>query len=207
MITSHRPFPVAVPKILLLLGIILGATMVVGLMAAHKPVLATAAVIMLPMTLAIMARIDVATLLVIFILYSNAAVVAVKFHGVPFFIGAAYIFLLIIPIAYYVVFQRQKLIATPLTPFIIALLLIQLIGTLFSNDIETAFSNFMTFFVEGVLIYFLVTNAVRTFQTLRLSVWALLLTSVLLGGIPLYQQMTGTFKNNYGGFGQSSELP
>ena len=207
MTTSQGKNATFIPENVLLSGIVLSVTTVIGLIAIHQPLLAIAAVLTVPITLAILARPDVATVFAIFILYSNAAVVAVKFHGVPFVVGAAYIFLLVIPIAHYVVFQRQKLISTPLTPLIIALLIIQLLGTLFSDNIETAFSNFMTFFLEGVLIYFLVTNAVRSIQALRLCVWALLLAGILLGGIPLFQQVTGTFHNNYGGFGQISELP
>ncbi|MEW6404340.1 MAG: O-antigen ligase family protein, partial [Chloroflexota bacterium] len=36
----------------------------------------------------------------------------------------------------------------------------------------------------------------------RRAIWALLIAGAIVGAVPLYQQMTGTFDNNYGGFGQ-----
>ena len=43
------------------------------------------------------------------------------------------------------------------------------------------------FFVEGLLLYFLLTNVIRTPLMLKRVVWVLLISGALIGGLSLYQ--------------------
>ncbi|MCI0395965.1 MAG: O-antigen ligase family protein [Chloroflexi bacterium] len=177
-----------------------------GLLASEQPLLAVVAILALPLTVAILTWPDVATLATIFILYSNIAAVAVRFHDVPYLVGAAFPLLLVIPLTAHLVLRRQKLVFTPALPFILLFLFIQFLGTLFARDINGAFAELTVFIIEGLGIYFLITNVVRTPEMLRRVVWVLLLAGVALAVVPIYQQLTGDFDNIYGGFGQISEV-
>lgn len=185
---------------------VLSTAVAAGLLVLQAPWLAFAVLLAAAVVLAIAFTArdasDLATLTVIFILYSNLAVVAVRFHGLPYIVGAAFPALLLIPLGRYLLLQRQKLIITPVLPLLALFLVVQLLGAIFAREVTEATANVVTFVLEGVLIYFLITNVVRTPQTLRRAVWVLLVAGLLLGGVPLYQQITNTFDNEYGGFGQ-----
>jgi O-antigen ligase len=56
--------------------------------------------------------------------------------------------------------------------------------------------------LEGLILYFLMINVVRTLSTLKRVMWTLLLACSLLGGLSVYQEMTRTYENNYGGLAQ-----
>jgi putative inorganic carbon (hco3(-)) transporter len=146
-----------------------------------------------------------ATLIVVFVLYTNLAAVGMKFYSVPVVIGTAFPLLLLVPLVQYLIFNRQKPIFNRVFMLMIVFLAIQLLGTFFAKDTSTALSNLITYGSEGLLLYFLFINAVRTPEMLRRVIWVLLLAGILMGGVPLYQQVTGTFDNNYGGLAQLSE--
>src|SRR5687767_15943212 len=61
---------------------------------------------------------DLATQIVAFVIYTNAAVIAVRFHGVPHAAGAATILLLAVPLYYHLVMQRRGILILPAVPWI-----------------------------------------------------------------------------------------
>jgi O-antigen ligase len=144
---------------------------------------------------------ELATLAVVFLLYSNAPAVAVKFHGVPFIVGAMVVLPLFIPLTYYLILRREPLIVSPALPFILLFLLVGAVSAIFSRDPEVSQSTLIEE-CQGVALFLLISNVVRTAATLRRVIWALLLVGGLLGSISLHQQMTKSFSNDYGGFGQ-----
>ncbi len=182
------------------LGIALG----LGLLAGNRPLLAVMVGVAALLALAILSLPDVATLVVLFILYTNAAVVAVRFHGVPTLVSAALPALLIIPLAYYIVVRRQKLIITPALPWLLVFLFVQMIGALFSKNPVVSLASLTSFLIEGLGLYFLLINVIRTSEMLRRVIWVLLIAGALLGSLSIYQEVTHTYNNNYGGFAQMS---
>ncbi|MCI0395011.1 MAG: O-antigen ligase family protein [Chloroflexi bacterium] len=182
-------------------------TLAAALLAAQEPLLAVAMVVLLPLGLALFILPELATLTVLFLLYSNALIVSVKFHDVPKTVGGALpLALLGIPLITYLVFRRQKLIYHAQLVVLIAFyLLAQILGALFTDYNAEAFQSVIEIILEGIILYFLVINAIRTPATLRRAIWALLLAGLILGGVPIFQQITGTFDNNYAGFGQLSD--
>jgi putative inorganic carbon (HCO3(-)) transporter len=170
--------------------------------AAEQPILAVIGIAALAVSIASLRWPDVTTLTFYVILLTNTATIAVKFHSVPFVIGAAFPLLLVVPVINYVVIRRQKLILTPYLVLLVCLLLVQLIGTLFARNLNDALDRLTVFAVEGVMIYFLGINAIRTPQTLRRVVNVFLLSAVVLGAVPIYQQITGTHDHDYWGYGQ-----
>ena len=61
---------------------------------------------------------DFAVLAFFFILWTNLAVVATRFHGVPQIVGSAVILLLAVPLARYLLVERQPLAVTPVLPLV-----------------------------------------------------------------------------------------
>lgn len=190
-------------RTLILLILALGTTLLAGVLAANHTLLVLGVILLVLAGLVFFAQPDLITLAVLFIIYTNAAVIAVKFHGVPFIIGASIPMMLIIPFVYKLVFQHQKPIFSLNMMLLLGLLLVQLIGTLFSRNVSLATENVVTFIGEGIIMYFLIVNTVRTTETLRRAIWALLIAGAFLGGLSIYQQFTGTFGNNYWGFAQA----
>jgi putative inorganic carbon (HCO3(-)) transporter len=191
-------------KLVLLLIIVLSTSGAMGAIAAQEPMLMIGLVLAVLLIVTTTVWPDVPTLAVIFILYTNAAVVAVQFHGVPFIIGASVPLLLIIPLANYAIFHRQKLIFHPLLLLLVLFLVVQMLGALLAVKLDAAISQLITYLTEGLGLYFLITNVVRTSEMLRRAIWILLLAGALLGGLSFYQQVTQTFDNDYGGFAQVS---
>jgi putative inorganic carbon (HCO3(-)) transporter len=144
---------------------------------------------------------EVATLAVVFLLYSNAPAVAVKFHGVPFIVGAMVVLPLVIPFIYYVVLRRQPLIVAPALPFILLFLMVATASSMLSRDPGVSQSTVVEE-CQGVALCLLISNVVRSAATLRRVIWMLLLAGSLLGSISLHQQLTKSYTKNYGGFGQ-----
>src|SRR5205809_5717564 len=75
---------------------------------------------------------DFVTMLVLFVIYTNAAVIGYKYHGVPFIAAASITLLLMLPLAYYVVIQRQPLRWNPVLIPMYLLLCAQMISALFA---------------------------------------------------------------------------
>jgi putative inorganic carbon (HCO3(-)) transporter len=189
---------------LLLFCLTLGVSAAIGAIAAQGPLLALAVVVLVLLAAAAIAWPDAPTLVVCFILYSNAAVVAIQFHGVPFIVGAAVPLLLIVPLINYLIIRRQKIIFHPVLWLMIVLLVIQMAGVIVSVKPDIALENLITYLTEGLILYFLITNVVRTPELLRRVIWALLLAGAFLGALSFHQQITKNFGKNYWGFAQVS---
>ncbi len=176
---------------------------VLGGTAAENPLLALALVVAVPAAIVVAFRPEFATVIVTFLIYTNAVVVAVTFHGVPAFTAIALPGLLVIPLAYAVLVRREPIVVTRALPWIVALLIVQIMGVLFARDTNDALAELSSFAVEGIGIYVLLTNVIRTPDALRRVIWSLLVAGILLGGLSTYQELTKTYRNDYGGFART----
>lgn len=182
--------------------IIMGA-LAAGILAADAPLLAVAGASALFLGIAIVLRPDVATLTTIAILYTNAAVVAVRFHGVPLFVGAFVPLLLVVPLARDLVVRRLPVVAPPALGWMVVLLLIHLVSALFSSDAARSWDAVVVFLVEGIGLYFLLINVVRTPEMLRQATWVLIASGALVSAASVHQVITGNYDSNYLGFAQA----
>lgn len=203
---AARPAPVAPrfrwpPVILAVLAI--AACIAIGATTADQPLAAVAGLVGLLLALAAMIRPEVATLVVVFLLYSNAAVVVVTRFGMPLFLGAIVPMILVVPLAFELLIKRQKVVITPAFPWIVAYFLVQILGSLFARDVPGAFGELMNFVLEGLGLYLLVINVVRTPSAMRHAIWTLLAVGAFLGGLSVFQAATGTYSSDYFGFAQS----
>lgn len=189
-------------KLFLMLLIALPGAAAFGLAMANEPLLATGVLLSIPLLLALIKWPDAATLLVVFYIYTNAGPVLMNFYGVPSYISQGFPVILTIPLIWYLLLRRESLIITPVFYVLLMLLVVYLLGAAFSSDISLTTRKLIDYLFEGVLLYLFLTNVIRTPLMLKRVVWALLISGALIGGLSLYQQVTGTFDNNYGGFAQ-----
>lgn len=164
-----------------------------------------AGIFLLPVGILMLRKPEWATPAFIFALYTNAAVVAVKFHHVPRIAGAALPLILLIPFAYYLFWRRQQIVID--TPFLllIGFLATQLLSAFFAKDTALSLENVAELVAEGVLLYFLILNTVRSFDNLRKAIWAVLLAGLFMGGITTLQEVTKSYDSDFGGFAQRKE--
>jgi O-antigen ligase len=182
-----------------------GLAAALAAVAVNSPLVAVGAVGAALLAMTVLVRPGIATLVVVAILYSNAGVIAVHFHDVPSFVAAAVPMLLIPPLAAFIVLERKEIVVTSAFPWILVFLLVHLVSGIASNDAGTAFDTIVTFVLEGIGLYFLITNVVRTRDVLIAIVWILVAIGAFLGALSFYQDATGTYDNNYLGFAQPSE--
>ncbi len=183
---------------------ILGA-IAAGILAADVGILAVAAAGSLALGVAIILRPDVATLTTIFILYSNTAVVAVKFHGVPLFVGAAVPLLLVVPLARDLVVRRLPVVAPPMLGWMLVLLIIHLVSALGSANLTRSWDAVVVFAIEGFGLYFLLINVVRTPEMLRQVTWVLLSAGAFISIFSIHQDLTNNYDSNYWGLAQPAD--
>jgi O-antigen ligase len=189
------------PLVAIVLTIAIG--LAVGAAAAHEPILAIAGVLALLAAVVVAIRPEAAVLIVVGLIYSNAPVVLVQYHSVPLVIGAAVPLILAAPLAYDILVRRQKIVVTPALPWIAGLLVVEILSTLTARDMNDAVSSLNVFLVEGIGLYLLVTNTVRSTELLRAIIWVLLLVGAALGALSFFQQITETYGNSYLGFAQT----
>jgi O-antigen ligase len=189
-------------KLFVVMLLVLLGAIAIGVAVTKEPLFAVGGLLGVLFLLALLKWPDLATLLVVFYIYANVGPVATDFHGVPPYIAQGFPVLLTIPLIWYLLVRREKLVITPVLQLLLILAVIYTLGAVFSSDITLSSRKLIDFFLEGLLLYFFLTNVIRTPLMLKRVVWVLLIAGALIGALSLYQQMTQTFDNNYGGFAQ-----
>lgn len=189
-------------KLFLVVLISLIGAVTVGVVATEDPLLAIAVPFGVLFLLALLKWPDAATLLVIFYIYTNVGPVVMEFQGVPSYIAMGFPMVLAIPLVWYLLLRREKIIITPVFLLLLMLSVVYIMGAVFSVDFTLSSRKLIDYFAEGLLLYFLLINVIRSPLMLKRVVWVLLISGALIGGLSLYQQVTQTFDNNYGGFAQ-----
>ena len=182
--------------------IILGA-LAAGILSADAPLLVVAGASSLFLAIAMVLRPDVATLTSIAVIYSNAAVVLVRFHGLPPFAAAFVPLLLLVPLARDLVVRRLPVVAPPAMGWMVVLLGIYLISALFSDDTKRSWDAVTVFLTEGFVLYFLVINVIRSPEMVRGVTWALVSAGAFVSVFAVHQTITGNYDTNYFGFAQA----
>lgn len=207
MNATDQPSDPATGRTLLLCGLAGVAAFGTALAAVASPIVPIAVCGTAAVSYLIWRAVDWATYAAMFCLYTNIAVIAVKFHGAPAFVAGGALGLLIVPLVYFLVVRRMPLVVGPSFPWLIGMAAVQTLGVALADRPTQAWSELMTFLTEAVTLYVLVINAVRTTEILRGATWALCLSAVLMGGVPLIQQVTGDFDNQFGGLAQTPDEP
>ena len=187
-------------------AIIFGGALAAGILAADAPLLVVVGASVLFLGIAMVLRPDVATLTGIGLIYSNAAVVLVRFHGAPGFVAAMVPLLLVVPLARDLVVRRLPVVAPQPLRWMLVLFGIYLVSALFSADTSRSWDEVVVFITEGLLLYFLVINVVRSPGMIRGVTWVLLAGGGLVSIAVVHQAITGNYDSNYFGFAQADAL-
>ena len=143
---------------------------------------------------------DIITYFITFYIYANLAVVAKYFYGVPHNLAASITLLLCIPMAHYLIRRREAFIINHAFLLMLGFLVVQLASSLFAKDMRIAGNAIGNFVLEGLVLYLLIINVIRNLETLRRVLWSLMLVGSLLGALSLYQAVTQSYENQFGGF-------
>jgi O-antigen ligase len=184
--------------------LVIGGAMLAGALSADAPILAVAVASLGLLATAIVLRPDIATLTTVAILYSNAAVVLVRFHDVPVFVAAVVPLLLVVPLARDLVVRRLPIVAPPVLGWMVVLLFCHLISTLLSTDMPRSWDADVIFLIEGIGLYFLLLNVIRTPELLRATTWVLIVVGGLVSALSVHQVVTSNYGSDYFGFAQAT---
>jgi O-antigen ligase len=192
-------------KYIIMVMALLAAASVAGLAGMLGAIISLPGVILIFLSILLVIALrwpNITIIFVTFIIYTNAAVVMIKFHNVPEALGYALPLLLIVPFIWQVFINKKKLRINFVFVLMLVYYSIIVLGSAFSKDINLAIPSVINYMAEGLGLYFLLINTIRTPNLLKQVVWSLLVGGAIIGGLSLYQQVTGTHNNNYGGFAQ-----
>ena len=142
---------------------------------------------------------QVATLVVVFVLYSNMAVVF-KRGGLPQSVAAATFLLLGLPLFNYVIIRREKVRGAVPFYLMIVYLAVAILSAAFARQPRNSIGWIVNYMLEGLVLYFLFINTVRTASILRLAIWVAIIAGVLMGSLSIYQTVTKSYDNDFGGW-------
>jgi putative inorganic carbon (HCO3(-)) transporter len=188
-------------KYLILVAMIV-AVIAVGMTGIINPLIVLGGAVIFSLLMLFLKQPNYAVIFVAFIIYTNTAVVMIKFHNVPQILGYALPLLLVIPFMWQLIVNKRKIKINFVFILMLVYFSIMVLGSVFSRDINLAIPSILNYIAEGLGLYFLLINTIQTPKLLKQVVWSLLIGGALIGGLSLFQQVTGTFDNNYWGFAQ-----
>lgn len=189
----------------LLPALALLAALGVGLLVAVQPLIGIGVALALPVLAIVMGRPEIVTLCVLALIYSNAPVILVRQHGVPAALGALVPMALLIPVLHRALVRRQPLWFSRATPLVVFFGAIMAMSSLTSRDLAGTVGEVSSYVFEGLGIFVLVSTVLTTRTMLRRALWAVLLTGAVLGAFSVYQQVTGSYSQQFFGFAQISD--
>jgi O-antigen ligase len=147
---------------------------------------------------------DASLVAFVILFYANIPTVLTVFHGVPASVSAA-IILLLAPAAGAVLVRHDRIPMTATLPLLLGWFAVMTFSAAVSGDARASIRDALPFLTEGLLLFVLVTNAIRSVTTLRRVMAALLLAGALMGGLSLFQEATHSYHNKYLGFAQTND--
>ncbi|MEO6989070.1 MAG: O-antigen ligase family protein [Aquihabitans sp.] len=177
------------------------AAMCGAVSAGHPPVVL--GLVALVAGLAILARPQRGAVVAVALAFSNATVIASSKYGLPEAVALVIPLLLLVVVAYDVCTRRLPLRLPRSGLWAVAFVLVELLGALTSRDPTASIQAWTGVFTEGLVMFLLLTNAVRGFELVRAATIALVMTAALLGTVSVAQNI-GVINGDAGGFGKVS---
>jgi putative inorganic carbon (hco3(-)) transporter len=134
--------------------------------------------------------------------YLNVPVIAFKFYGVPQLAAAAVPIVLLLPAMGSLITRRQRLVIDHAFVLMLLFLGAVLLASFTAIDKDLALQWIAQYLSEGLLLYFFLVNLVRSPSTLGRIVGALVLAGALLGAMSIFQEVTGSYEQTFGGLAQ-----
>ena len=131
-----------------------------------------------------------ATLAFVVGFYLNAPVVVAGAVGLPTGNASAFALALAVPVVLALVVGREPLVITPALALMVAWLVVLLVSSIAAGAEggDGGPAAMTTFLTEGLLLYVLVVNAVRSPAMMRWVIWALLIAGGTMGAVSVWQE-------------------
>lgn len=183
------------------LASIAAAVLVGAAIASRSPPLIGLALV--PFALVALARPDGAIVAFATAFYLNLPVLAARdFHLSPA-LSSSVALLLLVPALTEIALRRRPLAVTPALALMVGYLVILVMSaTLSAGGRPATVGPILTFLTEGLLLYLLVTNVVRTPRRLRAVVWSVVLAGAFMGMVSIWQEATHSYHTTLGGLAQ-----
>lgn len=190
-------------KYLVLIALAMGVmVLLIGLLTRLNIYAVVGLAVFLLAGLTLISKPDRATTIVLFLIYTNIAVLAYQFYKVPKILAGSVTLLILLPFGVYVFIRRERIKIDYVLLLMILFLAASLLSYFPAIDKQITLGWIVEFLIEGLLMYFLILNVIRKPEVLRKVVWTLMLAGTLLGGLTLYQDVTKTYNNQYWGLAQ-----
>lgn len=151
-----------------------------------------------------MGFVPLATAVAIFLLYTNLPVVASQRGLLPGSAAGAVPFLLLVAVAVQLLVYRRRIVIDRTFGLMTAFLVVLLLSSFAAVGQVVAIERITIYLGEGLLIYFLVRNAIRTLPQLRAALFTVLAAGSLLAGIAVTQNVTDNYENEFIGLSPRS---
>lgn len=182
--------------------IVLVGAMVMALWTVQQPTWVVLGALCAVFALIVLvARPNTGTLLFLALAYVNAPVLLGRVVANPQVVGVGLTLLIGIPILAYV-FKREGIVVDFSFVLMLVFLCALCISTFVSVDSNIAIAWVVEYAVEGLLVYFLLLNAIRNLPTLRAAIWTLMIAATVLSAMSVYQEVTGSYRQQFGGMAQ-----
>jgi putative inorganic carbon (HCO3(-)) transporter len=193
--TPHRQTILAVIIVIILGGIAVGF----GSIFIDNLLYPVLAVLGLAVVLITIRKPQIGLLVLVFITYTRLSNVLVDYHNLPS-VMKFYIPFLAGIIALRWLVKRDEPRGWQVAFVVMAIYgFVNGISTLFAPNPTLAIDEF-TEFIKDTIMVIVIVLLLNKGVTLRNVVWTLLLAGIFLGSLTVYQQLTGSFDNNFGGF-------
>lgn len=163
-------------------------------------------VVLLAAFAVMVARPDRATMIGIFAVYANFGALFLHYHHASPMVASTFFLVLatpfIVPLTYYVVMRREEVLIDLPLYLMVLYFAILLASVFFAVDPTQSAGKIMSYGLEGVALYFLVLNTVRTPVLLRRAILTLIAAGVLMGTMSIYQVATHSYSTTFGGLAQ-----
>jgi O-antigen ligase len=180
---------------------IAAAVLLAAAIATRSPLLIGLA--LAPMAVAVITRPERALLAFAFGFYLNLPVLAAHDFRLSSGLASGFALLLLSPFLIYVVGERRPLVVTAALPLMIVYLVALVLSAAIAGGARAStVAPLITFLSEGLLLYLLVTNAIRTPRHLRAVIWMVILAGAFMGLISLWQELTHAYHQTLGGLAQ-----
>jgi putative inorganic carbon (hco3(-)) transporter len=140
----------------------------------------------------------------VFLIYMNVPVVLVSEHGVPRPLALLVPLLLAVPVAYRVLLRGEALRVPGMIIAALVMLACHALSALLSERPDIGLESVFSWLLEGVLLAFLLVNALRSRDEVFAAARAIVAAGALMGLLVLLQQILGPREFDMAGFGQLS---
>lgn len=137
-----------------------------------------------------------------FLLYSNILVAVARETAVPTAVNAIVPGLLAFAVLHRVVIRREPIVVDRTFLVMLLLLAVMLVSAFRAVGPTHAVSRTGVFMVEGLMLYFLVRNAINSLTELRHAAVGVLLAACFVASLALFQAVTGNYEQDFMGLAE-----